>query len=101
MIIYIVGKIFDGEQVLDPETSWAIRIKDGHIAAIVRQAELEIKPGEKVIDFSHLSALPGLIDAHTHLVHDGKASEDWKLLGLSESVSLGTLRALRNSQKHL
>ena len=101
MIIYIVGKIFDGEQVLDRDTPWAIRIKDGHIEAIVRLAELEIKAGEKVIDFSHLSALPGLIDAHTHVVHDGKAFEDWKLLGLSESVSLGTLRALRNAQKHL
>ncbi len=101
MTTYLVGALFDGEQVLDSEEPWAIRLEGGRITTVVRQTELAATPVEEIVDVSHLSAIPGLIDAHTHVVHDGGAAEDWKLLGLSEPAPLGTLRALRNARRHL
>lgn len=58
--------VFDGVQFFEDQT---ILIADGRIAAA--GPGLEIPSGADVIDGAGLTALPGLIDAHTHTWGDG------------------------------
>ena len=101
MTTYIVGGLFDGEQLLDPTVAWAIRIEGERIVSVSSRPEPGRDDAGEIVDLSHLTAMPGLIDAHTHVVHDGGAAEDWKLSGICEPAPSGTLRALRNARQHL
>jgi imidazolonepropionase-like amidohydrolase len=53
--------VFDGARFLEGQT---ILMADNRIAAL--GSDLQPPPGAEVIDGSGLTALPGLIDAHTH-----------------------------------
>ncbi|HLJ57241.1 MAG TPA: amidohydrolase family protein [Chthonomonadaceae bacterium] len=44
-----------------------IVVRDGKIAAIGRQGEVQIPAGAEVIDAPDMTAMPGLIDLHTHI----------------------------------
>lgn len=47
-----------------------IRIVDGVIRDIGQMDELRIDEGERVLDLSGMSVLPGLIDSHCHLISE-------------------------------
>jgi imidazolonepropionase-like amidohydrolase len=65
-------------KVIDPDnatvlTNQTILIRDNRIDAV--GANLTIPPSAKIIDLSHYTVLPGLIDCHTHLA-DGAQGAD-------------------------
>jgi imidazolonepropionase-like amidohydrolase len=66
------GKLIDPDsgKVLSNQT---ILIRDNKIDAV--GANLSIPPNAKIIDLSHYTVLPGLIDCHTHLA-DGAQGAD-------------------------
>ncbi len=51
----------------DPITDGTILVKDGKIEAIGRRAEIEVPEGYQVIDQKDRFAMPGLIEAHSHV----------------------------------
>ncbi len=53
--------VFDGARFIEDQT---ILIEDGHVAAL--GVDLAVPEGVRVIDGAGRTALPGLIDAHTH-----------------------------------
>ncbi len=62
--------------LVDPDagtvsTNQIILIEDGRFRAI--GADVTIPRGAEVIDLSHLTVLPGLVDAHNHLALTYKA----------------------------
>lgn len=47
-----------------------ILVRDGRVASIVASAEA-VDPGLRVLDWSTLTVVPGLMDMHTHLADEG------------------------------
>jgi imidazolonepropionase-like amidohydrolase len=60
------GKLIDGKSA-EPIGDAVILIQGERITAVGR--DLKIPSGARVIDLSHATVLPGLIDAHTHLTY--------------------------------
>jgi imidazolonepropionase-like amidohydrolase len=67
------ARLFDGksDQIVSPGV---VLVRDGKIVAA--GASVQIPLGAEVIELGNATLLPGLIDAHTHLVHE--RSTDWK-----------------------
>jgi len=66
-------------KLIDPDsgtvlTSQTILIRDGKIEAVGNN--VSIPSNAKIIDLSKMTALPGLIDCHTHLA-EGADGDEW------------------------
>lgn len=68
-----VGKIFTGAG--EPVSNGTILVKDGKIEAVGPRDEIEIPEGYEVIDHSDQFAMPGLIEAHSHVGGTGDLNE--------------------------
>jgi len=44
-------------------------VRDGRVAFAGRRADVNAAPGEDIVDLGGRAALPGLVDAHGHLMH--------------------------------
>ena len=100
MIGFADSYLLNPKQILDVETGKLIRSKvlvtDGKIMAISNS--FKASDDLKVIDLPDLTLLPGLMDAHVHLIGntDLKGYE-----GLSESSYLSTIYGVKNAQDTL
>jgi len=71
---------------------FAVLVEGDHIAKVGPAADLQ-SPGLKVIDLGEAWLLPGLIDAHTHLLLQGDiTAADYDEQLLKESIPYRTLR---------
>ncbi len=61
------GKLFDGVNRTLVDDA-AVVVADGQVAAAGSAADIAIDPGDAVIDLRPCTVLPGLIDAHVHLM---------------------------------
>ena len=77
-------------------TDQGILVEDGRVAAVGAWADIASRAGgAPTIDLSRMTVLPGLIDAHTHLLLQGDitaAEYDEQLL--KESIPYRTIRAV-------
>ena len=71
-----------------------IAIEDGVIAAVTRPSGEPIPSDAELIDLSGYTVLPGLIDAHTHLLSD---SDDHGLNSLVVSLPEATINGVKNA----
>ncbi len=62
---YAAARVFDGESERAIEDG-AVVVENERIASV--GPATEVPPGTEVIDFGDATLLPGLIDAHVHLV---------------------------------
>jgi imidazolonepropionase-like amidohydrolase len=90
-----VGRLFDGVSS-SARDNQAILVADGRIRQVgPREAvEKESPPGTKTIDLGTMTVLPGLIDAHTHVLLQGDATAaDYDEQLLKESIAYRAIRA--------
>ncbi len=87
------GAILDVEsgQMVDDQV---ITIEGDTILAIGDAGRIELPAGAQIIDLSTQTLLPGLIDAHTHLLSD---ADDHGLRSLAVSLPAATLNGVKNA----
>lgn len=89
------GRLIDGTGAA-PRTDQGILIEGGRIVAVGSWADISRQgAGATAIDLTGMTVLPGLIDAHTHLLLQGDiTAEEYDVQLLKESIPYRTIRAV-------
>ena len=84
--------VFDG--VADePYAGWAVLVQKGAIAAAGPEASMKVPDETRTIDLPGCTLLPGLIDAHSHLLLHAYDEAQWEDQVLLEPLALRVARA--------
>ena len=95
-IVVRAGRLFDGTEKL--AANQVILIKGDRIVKVGPAEKVQVPADAEVVDLTHATVLPGLIDAHTHVFGNGP---DFDNQILCDSYQYRTLTALANAQKDL
>jgi imidazolonepropionase-like amidohydrolase len=93
------ARIFDGESA-QPHEGWVVLVRGEKIEAVGPAREVKAPADAKVIDLPGMTLMPGLIDAHSHILLHPYSETIWNDQVAKESVSLRVARAtnhLRNT----
>ena len=90
------GRLFNGTEKL--AANQVILIKGDRIVKVGPAEQVQVPADAEVVDLTHATVLPGLIDAHTHVFGNGP---DFDNQILRDSYQYRTLTALANAQKDL
>src|SRR6202166_2955719 len=90
------GHLFDGTAKL--AANQVILIKGDRIVKVGAAELVQLPADAEVLDLTHATVLPGLIDAHTHVFGNGP---DFDNQILHDSYQYRTLTAFANAQKDL
>src|SRR6266487_3979786 len=98
-VLIKAGRLIDGrsQQV---QTNVGILIEGERIKAVGPLAQIQGQAGSaRVIDLSQMTVLPGLIDAHTHLLLQGDVtSQEYEDQLLKQSTPYRAILAARNAR---
>ena len=95
------GKLITAAEGEAVRLDQGILLEGGRIKAVANWAEFSPAEGLPVLDASRHTVLPGLVDAHTHVVHSGDPAEDWSLDAVTDLPAMTALRAARQARCHL
>ncbi len=101
-VLIKAGRLIDG-RADQAQTNVGILIEGQRIKAVGPLAQIQAQAGEaRVIDLSQMTVLPGLIDAHTHLLLQGDStSEAYDAQLLYQSIAYRAILAARNARLSL
>lgn len=91
--------VFDGESA-QLHDGWVVLVRGSKIEAVGRESEIKPPAAAKVVDLPGLTLMPGLIDAHSHLLLHPYSETIWNDQVAREPLSLRVARAtnhLRNT----
>jgi imidazolonepropionase-like amidohydrolase len=91
--------VFDGESA-QLHDGWVVLVRGAKIEAVGRESEIKPPATAKVIDLPGLTLMPGLIDAHSHVLLHPYSETVWNDQVAREPLSLRVARAtnhLRNT----
>lgn len=84
------ARLFDGDARV-PLADPTVLVRDGRIVAVEPGAA--VPEGATLVDLGDVTLLPGLVDAHVHLVFDGGANPVAALDGADDEAVLDRMRA--------
>ncbi|HEX8091649.1 MAG TPA: amidohydrolase family protein [Blastocatellia bacterium] len=93
------ARIFDGESA-ELHTNWALVVRGDHIESVGPASEIKAPADAKVIEMSGVTLMPGLIDAHSHVLLHPYSETSWNDQVAREPLALRVARAtnhLRNT----
>jgi imidazolonepropionase-like amidohydrolase len=100
-LVYLLkpAQIFDGQSA-ELHAGWVVLVRGEKIEAVGRASEIKAPPDAKVIDLPGMTLMPGLIDAHSHVLLHPYSETIWNDQVAREALSLRVARAtnhLRNT----
>src|SRR5262245_1072583 len=87
------ARVFDGEALRE---GWAVVVRGQRIEAAGPAAGLTIPQGAESIDLAGVTLLPGLIDAHSHVLLHAYNETSWNDQVLHEAEALRVARAVNH-----
>jgi imidazolonepropionase-like amidohydrolase len=100
-LVYLLkpAHVFDGEAA-QLHDDWLVLVRGEKIEAVGPVGEIKAPADAKVIDMSGMTLMPGLIEAHSHILLHPYSETSWNDQVAHESLSLRVARAtnhLRNT----
>jgi imidazolonepropionase-like amidohydrolase len=92
VIVLKPARVFDGV-ALQPHEGWIVVVRGERIDSAGPAADLKTPDGARVIELPNLTLLPGLIDAHTHMLLHPYNETTWDDQVLKEAYALRVCRA--------
>src|SRR5712671_1173155 len=92
--------IFDGES-MQPHGDWVVLVRGDKIEAVGSASEIKMPAEAKVIDLPGMTLMPGLIDAHSHVLLHPYSETVWNDQVAREALSLRVARATNHLQRTL
>ncbi len=99
--IYLLrpAQIFDGDSA-ELRTNWLVLVRGERIDAVGPAADMKVPADARVVDLPGLTLMPGLIDAHSHVLLHPYSETSWNDQVAREPLALRVARAtnhLRNT----
>lgn len=94
------ARVFDGV-TLEPRSDWVILIRGERIAAAGPSSDVAAPADARVIELPGMTVLPGLIEAHSHLLLHPYNEALWNDQVLKESLTLRVCRATNHARSTL
>ncbi|HET9368949.1 MAG TPA: hypothetical protein VFO19_01830, partial [Vicinamibacterales bacterium] len=93
--VYVLtpSRVFDGEAVHD---GWIVVVRGQRIEGAGPPSEVAVPAGAEAIDLNGQTLLPGLIDAHSHVLLHAYNETAWNDQVLKEAESLRVARAVNH-----
>ena len=99
-IVLKAARVFDG--VADqPHQGWVVVVQGDRIQSAGPSADVAIPANARVLELAGMTLLPGLIDAHSHLLLHPYNEASWNDQVLKESAALRIARATVHARKTL
>jgi len=98
--VYILkpAQIFDGDSL---HPGWGVVVRGNRIDAVGPLGNLQLPAAAKNIDLPGMTLMPGLIEAHSHVLLHPYNEASWNDQNAHESLALRVARATVNLQKTL
>jgi imidazolonepropionase-like amidohydrolase len=94
------SRIWDGLSV-DAHTGWVVVIRNEKIVAAGPASEVKVPEGARIFELANTTLLPGLIDAHTHVLLHPYNEALWNDQVLKEALALRICRATNHLRSTL
>jgi imidazolonepropionase-like amidohydrolase len=94
------ARVFDGEQ-LQAHDGWVVLVRGERIEAAGPADQVKAPDGARVIELPDTTLLPGLIDAHTHVLLHPYNEATWDDQVLKEPLALRVCRATNHLRSTL
>jgi imidazolonepropionase-like amidohydrolase len=94
------ARIFDGESLI-PHANWVVLVRGEKIEAVGPASEVRVPTDAKVIDLPGMTLMPGLIDAHSHILLHPYTETVWNDQVAHEALSLRIARATNHLRNEL
>ena len=94
------ARVFDGNAI-EVHEGWIVIVRDKTIEAVGPASEVKVPEGAHVIDLPGTTLLPGLIDAHTHVLLHPYNEALWDDQVLKEALALRVCRATNHLRSTL
>src|SRR5262245_43377017 len=94
------ARVFDGVEAR-PHNGWVVVVRGTRIEAAGPAADVKAPDGARVIDLPGMTLLPGLIDAHTHVLLHPYNEATWDDQVLKQPLSLRVCRATNHARSTL
>jgi imidazolonepropionase-like amidohydrolase len=97
-LLLVPARVFDG---IDSHDGWAVLVRGERIVAAGPIASIELPAGTRRIDLAGTTLMPGMIEAHSHLLLHPYNETSWNDQVLHEPLALRVARATNHARETL